>query len=376
MWELKNGRTKLNISKIRKTFKVIEDDDLKLIIPQKNMWDWEDEEKFLRSIIVDKNGYVVSSGWPKFGNYGEFIQDTEVLNNALQNDDKINFTMKEDGSLCIRSVINDKVVLRTRGTMYGGDYDEEGNPPFRVKFTQVAETKYPKILDPNWMKDRSLLFEYVSPENRIVVGYSKEDLVFIGSIRHSDLKIGSWNELQKIAEEGKLNLVKLHNLPLEVSELLEKIKNWEDEGIVARVNNGEVLVKIKSASYLARHRLKSNLNYKFICEFIEMSLPKNKDDLENQLCQMGMDFETVSEAIKIYDLYCQAENETQEALNEAIKLYESFSSKETDPRLIRKDYAMIATKAPFPTRTFMFLLYDNKQQKLKDFYKKVVWTKH
>jgi hypothetical protein len=223
MWTFKELSAKLDLSKIRSDFKQDSQDGLTLVCPKRNVWDWDPEERFLRSVVVDSDGYVVSCSWPKFGNYGEFLEDTGKLKEDLETGAPVRFSHKEDGSLCIRSVINGKVVMRSRGTLFADERGEDGTESFRERFFRVAQNKYPKLLDKDWMTDRSLLFEYVSPSNLVVVQYKEEDLVFIGFVDHG-LHIGHWHELERVAQEGELNLVRLHDLPRDPIKLLEVIK--------------------------------------------------------------------------------------------------------------------------------------------------------
>lgn len=52
-------------------FRVDERDGLFMITPRKDKWDWTKDERTYRSIILDKDGYVKSTGFPKFHNAGE-----------------------------------------------------------------------------------------------------------------------------------------------------------------------------------------------------------------------------------------------------------------------------------------------------------------
>ena len=86
MWNYENGRTKLDLSSVRSEFKIVKDNGLNLIFPDKGSYvTYSEDEKKLRSIIVDDNGFVLSSAWPKFGNWGEFPNDTKILEDALKN---------------------------------------------------------------------------------------------------------------------------------------------------------------------------------------------------------------------------------------------------------------------------------------------------
>jgi hypothetical protein len=348
MWthELNKLSVRLDLSKVNKNFKRVEDNGYTLIIPKKNLWDWEEDEKFLRSVVVDKDGYVVSCSWPKFGNYGEFSKDTNILRDALNNNEEVMFSQKEDGSLCIRSVIDGKVVMRTRGTLYGGKRGEDDEPSYGERFFKVASDKYPKLLDPNWMSDRSLLFEYVSPSNLVVVKYKEEDLIFIGFVDHG-LHIGHWFELKSIAQEAKLNLVKLHTLPRNVNELLEEVKTWKSEGVVVRCDQNQVLVKVKSAHYLAQHRMRFSVNYKFMVEFIELSGVKSEDELVEELKACGYDFEIVETCLPFYHRYQKVEDIFKAQLKDAHDILEehnnTYKDMELEPFAHRK-YLAISIK--------------------------------
>ena len=80
MWSYKDGRAVLDLSAVdRSEFKIVSECGLNLVIPRKNKWSWDSNEKWLRSVVVDDNGLVVSCSWPKFGNFGEFLMDTDAL---------------------------------------------------------------------------------------------------------------------------------------------------------------------------------------------------------------------------------------------------------------------------------------------------------
>lgn len=368
MWQVKENQALLDRTLVRKTFRSTTDGKLTLICPKKNNWDWEDNEKWLRSVVVDENGKVVSCGWPKFGNYGEFINDTAALDKELVNGEVL-FTEKCDGSLAIRSVINGEVIFRTRGTLFGGEVDEDGKEPFGSKFKRAAQ-KYPHLLDPNWHSNISLLFEYVSPHNKIVLRYDFEDLIFLGFVRHN-LTIGKWCEVRKIAEEGNLRLVKTHELPREPQQLLEVIKTWEDEGVVVRCCDSQVMVKVKSASYLCKHRLISNMTYNFVIELIDMAQVKNEDQFVEELKKNGLDFETIQEGIVFYKRYEQAVQKFEAQVLDAHKLFESFYTDAVDAER-RKQFATLACKQVGIVRPLMFAFYDGKDKPIHQLRKKAI----
>lgn len=373
---LQDGKKKLDIAKIRADFKVTSEDGLHLVCPKKNMWDWEDDEKWLRSVVVNDDGFVVSCSWKKFGNYDEFRDDTDVLNDALKNNGTVRFSHKEDGSLCIRSVVNGNVIMRTRGTLFGG-VAEPGEESFGDKFKRVAQQKYPVLLDPSFMADRSLLFEYVAPSNVVVVRYKDEDLIFLGLITHNNLRIGTWNEIEQIARENKFNLVRLHNLPRNPLEMLEEIKTWKEEGIVARCQDDQVFVKVKSAHYLANHRMKFSMTYPTMVEFIENGGVKTEQQLVDELRACDYDWEVIECAKEFYQKYVAACNIRDNILKKATELYEDFkvrfpNYKYVDPKVVRKEYAIIACSQKGMIRPMMFCLYDGRLNRLHDLSRKII----
>lgn len=373
MWsfEPNDMRAKLDLSKIRSDFKQVTDNGLTLVCPKRNVWDWDVEERFLRSVVVDKDGFVVSCSWPKFGNYGEFQDDTETLNSELESNYPVRFSHKEDGSLCIRSVINGQVVMRTRGTLYGGERGEDGTESFKERFFRTAQNKYPKLLDPNWMDDRSLLFEYVSPSNLVVVQYKQEDMIFLGFVDHG-LHLGHWHELEAVAKEGELNLVRLHNLPTDPLQILEAVKSWKDEGIVARCMQDQVMVKVKSAHYLAQHRMKFSINYRFMVEFVELSRINSEAELVSELRACDYDFEVIETVLPFYYRYQKALAYADGLRDEAKGIVDLFRSDKEDEVARRKDLAMSISKKRGPVKSFVFSLYDGKLDRVKTLHKKIV----
>jgi len=378
MWTHENGKAILDIGKVdRSEFKVVDDPQrgLHLIFPRKGKWNWLEGEKWLRSVVIDDSGAIVSCAWKKFGNYGEFLDETGILIKELEHGRTVRFTQKMDGSLCVRSVINGKVILRTRGTLYGGDMmaEEEGRVPFGERFHKVANEKYPKLLDPFWIPSgKSLLLEYVAPDNAIVVRYSEEDLIFLGGIEHSGPSILTWEESQQIAEDGGLRLVDTKELPRNPLLMLEEVKGWKAEGVVIRCNGDQTFVKVKSEWYKINHFAKSNMDYGTIAEFIEVNGIAEKEKLESFLFDNGFDFEIVSLALVLYDRYREIEADARRIQCEAENKFAEFVSRKWigPEKDRRKEYAKMAClQKPF-VKSLMFLMYDGKKEEMETLVRK------
>ncbi len=376
---IENGQTFIDLSSIDLAeFKLVRDGGLVLVIPKKNKWDWTSEERWLRSVVVDANtGRIVSCSWPKFGNYGEFRDDTEILNRALADGSPVLFTHKEDGSLCIRSVVDGKVVMRTRGTISGGESDD-GSETYGEKFRRVAAAKYPRLLDPTWMADDvSLLLEYVAPDNAVVVRYREEDLIFLGGVDHVGPNILPWGIAKIIAAEGKLRLVELKELPSDPLRLLEEVKEWRTEGVVAR--HMQVLVKVKSAWYLANHRMKFSMKYKTIVEFVDLSGVADEDALVAKLREYDYDFEVVEGGREFYRRYERAKETADYQRAEAHDMFLAAKSlasglQPDDKVAERKEFARIACAQPPVVKSMMFALYDGRTERVDAMVRKLILT--
>jgi len=374
MWN-RDGRAVLDLSKVDRTeFKIVSENGLYLVCPKKNKWDWGQDEKWLRSVVVNYEGHVVSCSWPKFGNFGEFLADTDVLKAALANGSTVRFTAKEDGSLCVRSVINDQVIMRTRGTLFGGESDD-GSETYGEKFRRVAAAKYPRLLDPSWMVGVSLLLEYIAPDNAVVVRYKDEDLVFLGGVEHDGPSVIPWEAVVRIADDGKLRLVELKELPSDPVKLLEEVKEWRTEGIVARCNNDQVFVKIKSAWYLANHRMKYSMKYDTIVEFVERSGILDENALVHKLHEYDYDFEVIESAKEFYRRYLVARNAALSLRDKAKALFDdpAWRTLLFDTEGARRKYfAMIACTQEPAVKSMMFAMYDGRQERVDAMVRKLI----
>jgi hypothetical protein len=377
MWRKENGRAVLNLSAVDRTeFKVVSENGFHLVCPRKNKWNWVDGDRWLRSVVVDNSGRIVSCSWPKFGNFGEFRADTETLERILAKGGLVRFTHKEDGSLCVRSVVGGRVVMRTRGTLAGGESDD-GKEAYGERFRRVAVSKYPKLLDPSWMSDVSLLLEYISPDNTVVVRHKEEDLVFLGGVEHGEPSIIPWPDVAKIAIIGGLRLVELRELPSDLLELLREVNEWRTEGVVARCDGDQVLVKVKSAWYLANHRMKYSMNYKIIVEFIDLSGVLSEDELVARLREYDYDFEIVEGGREFYRRYVAARDEALALRAKAEMLYSdpAWMTILFDTETARRKYfARIACAQPNPVRSMMFALYDGRMGQIDAMVRQLILT--
>jgi hypothetical protein len=316
---------------------------------------WNKDTRWFRSLMFNQStGQVVSVGFPKFFNYGEHQQDTQVLENHLQDNQEVFFTEKMDGSLIIRSVIDNQVFLRTRGTLDKTLHSQTA--------MQVITDKYPALADPDFMNKESLLFELVSPnpELKIVINYKEDDLVLLGKVNHHTLEQASLSELNDIAQENNLNSVQAKHLPTDPEQLIATINQWTScEGIVARYDKQQEMLKIKSADYLLRHRLRYALSAKVIKNIcLERDIRKLKD-FEGYLTEQGGDWEMASDSKPLVEKFLITRSETESSLSELSKQVSEKARQYPE----RADFArQYASKLVTPQKGVAFSLLDGKTE--------------
>lgn len=281
-----------------------EDGTRLLVVPTKtgkpHHSQWPEAERPFRSLMLDpRDGRPISVGFPKFFNYGELKEDTERLDAALLADEPVFFTEKLDGSLIIRSVIDGAVHLRTRGTAGGGDHVELAE--------RLMAELYPVLGDPGFEPDASLLLELVSPDFRLVIDYPDDDLHLVGAVDHDTLRLRDVPELQKLGAENGLPVAEMIELPREPETLLDVVRAWSDrEGVVASCASGQVLVKVKAAEYLARHRLRFALSARVVREICLERDVRSLEDFKAFLEEQNADWELVSDSRPLVETFLEA----------------------------------------------------------------------
>ena len=110
---------KLDIQKIDRTqfmvhhFHSLNGEIVHLIQPKNIGTKWTQDNKHMRSVVVNYEGEVISASFPKFTNYGENHEHFPVPNSLKH----CTVVEKLDGSTLIVSKYNGQYILRTRGTV-------------------------------------------------------------------------------------------------------------------------------------------------------------------------------------------------------------------------------------------------------------------
>ena len=218
-----------------------------LIIPKRINVSWTRENSILRSVLVNSNNQVISCGFKKFLNLAEENSEFPVpksLNNTT-------ITTKLDGSLLILSRYKGNYILRTRGTVSAANLPNGSEIEiFKQQILNPFLENNPhfKHLE-TW--DFSLLWEWVSPENVIVINYGdKPDWYLVGCVNHEDYSYVKQKDLDTLARDNNWKRPETYTFT-SLTDLVKNIEAWQDkEGVCLYFNNDQNVVKIKSAAYL------------------------------------------------------------------------------------------------------------------------------
>ena len=242
--------------------------------------------RLCRGIVLDDEGKVWASPFPKFFNYEEYHVS------QLPHGQKIEITQKMDGSLLIVFRYEDKVVYSTRGSFYS-DQAIAGGQLFR------------ELYEEDWVQDGlTYLFEYVGPDNRIVVNYEYDDLIHLGLI---NTQSGS-----DLPRDERFTCVSTYDVEggLFGHDLYSKLKSLNtsnEEGFVIRaISDGDSpdwRCKIKFDDYCKLHKIVTGVSNKTIWENLRSNtsfddiLEITPDEFNEWLRVTKKNFETEYELI-------------------------------------------------------------------------------
>ena len=263
---------KIDLDKVDRTQFMVHEHSLNgeivhLIQPQHIGTKWTQDNKHMRSVVVNYEGEVISAGFPKFTNYGEnpehFPVPTSLRNCTVME--------KLDGSLLVVSKYKGQYILRTRGTV---DASTMANGHelelFKEKFLKRLTHDTPDT----W--NVSILFEWVSPINKIVLNYGDEpDWYVVGIVHHSDYSLYSQEDLDMWAKNKGFKRPATYTFT-DVNDLLQNVDQWKGkEGVCVYSKNDQTIHKVKGAWYLALHHMKSELSNieKVMDVWLEQGMP-------------------------------------------------------------------------------------------------------
>lgn len=212
---------------------------------------WNDVTTQCRGLIVDQDGTLVSRPFSKFFNYGEHPEGTLDLSAPAEVTDKL------DGSLGISYPTPDGWAVATRGSFVS---------PQARHATQTLRDKYSEFSPPHGV---TILWEIIFRQNRIVLDYGDmDDLVLLGGI---ETATGKFIPAMDINWPGP------RVTQFESSSLAEALKlppRENAEGVVVRMLDSGIRVKIKQDDYKMLHRVLTGTTARTVWEFLAVNACK------------------------------------------------------------------------------------------------------
>lgn len=215
---------------------------------------WDAATLMCRGLIVDKDWNIIARPFPKFFNWGELdgAEQAQLLHRP-----PISITDKLDGSLGIIYMDPDgDAAVATRGS-FTSDQAQWA--------TKWLRERMPNIV---WHKSSTILTEIIYPENRIVVDYDFEGLVYLDTLDNLLANSADWHGHEEMWVDMGGRVVE--KFP---ESLLEEIlagggplpDDGNHEGYVATWSSGG-RVKLKLAEYVRLHRIVTGVNSRHIWE--------------------------------------------------------------------------------------------------------------
>ena len=284
------------------------------------------EVREARTLILDADNdwRTVCQGYSKFFNYGEgYLQDLDWKTARVLE--------KVDGSLIVCYWYDNKWNVCTTGTADGG--------PFADLFWKQAERQGIRLPE-TWPGNAFFyMFEYVSPETRIVVPYP-EPHIYLHGVRSSVTM--DEEDIGRTAILYGWDMVQHYHLQT-VEQVIEAAKILtpdKGEGFVVVDKNFRRL-KIKSLLYVKIHHLKDQMSARHLLDVARM----------NEDSEVLVYFSEIRDEVERYkkqieDLECD--------------IYDAFTrchilSRKPGQKPERKAFALLAVKYPFSAALFYLL---------------------
>lgn len=215
---------------------------------------WDDYTKRARSLVVDKDGNIISEIFPKFFNINEMLE-TKV--DALEGRDFEIFE-KLDGSLFNLMNYKGEWIASTKGSL--------DNEYITFGLTQLPDMS-------NIPKNYVFACEVCMPKEldgmKRAVNHEPGIYLLAGFDKHQEFRELDIHKVRKLWQEAGGNVAKLYP-PKSLDELIKATKTEElTEGWVLRFKDNGQRVKIKTLWYLRLFSFINSLDDKFIKEMMK-----------------------------------------------------------------------------------------------------------
>lgn len=209
------------------------------------------KREFRGLTFCSETGKILRRPYHKFFNLG---QREDVM------PDKIDWTQpyiileKLDGSMIVPFKVKDKLIW---GTKMG---DTDVSKPVEEYIAKVENYRRYLVPVTQYLSmDKSLIFEWCSRQQRIVIDYPKEELVLTAIRDNVSGEYMPYLEMKKMADWFGIPCVKAIESTQSPEELVEFVRTQEGaEGVVLRFDDGHML-KLKGEWYCQIHAVKSDI---------------------------------------------------------------------------------------------------------------------
>jgi len=217
---------------------------------------WDEYTLSCRGMVIDVDGNILARPFQKFMNYEE--HDPSEIDMSLP----FAIYEKMDGSLIIIFYYEAKMewIVATRGSFIS------------EQAIGARELLYSTVYD-KLSKIDTYLFEYIVPENRIVVDYGdRRELVLLARI---ETKTGFELYYEDLVQWYSDWFTVVKKYDIKNIQNLDELKALEEdnrEGFVIRFENG-FRVKVKFAEYVRLHRILTNVSNVVIWKHMKDDYP-------------------------------------------------------------------------------------------------------
>ena len=229
-----------------------------------------------RGITFAADGNCVCRPFHKFFNVNE--------NQSTQLDDirdrSFEILEKRDGSMITPVLVGDDIVWKSKKSFYSDLAIEAGkNVPSEIEeFSR-------RMIYAGWTP----IFEYTSPNSRIVIDYGQQPEYVLLSMR--DIESGvylTYPAMEYLAFKYEIPLISRYSVTID--DCINEIDTLTDfEGWVLRDRNG-FHCKLKTAWYLRNHRAKTELRERDVADMV---VNETIDDIKSSLALDGYDLSPI-----------------------------------------------------------------------------------
>jgi len=329
---------------------------------------WTKSNLHQRSSVWNAQGELVSASFKKFFNWAE-QPDLAYTPFSLTANGGCELIEKIDGSTLIVSRYKGQTIIRTRGTTDASKLDN-GHEIEWLKDKYPRAFKFPdKDGNDYETAPYSLIYEWVSPENKIVLNYGEDpDIYLTAVINHDTYTLWPQDEVDVLATLLLVKRPARYNFA-SVAEMLAAVEDLKGkEGLCVYCNKGQDIRKVKSAWYLALHRMKTEFgSYERVVDFyFTMNKPTYQEYY--QFIVDNYDFELAEQCRGHISKVCDGMKEVAVLIAAMTEKVEPLRTKS------RKDAAAVILQAyGLTNRSGMaFSILDNKPLKVDD-YKKLLY---